>query len=104
MADGRIIPYVTAVDVICSIDRFDINIKLWGNLWTDLASLAEVFFVGTVAGLIEDVLYTTLNTGVPFALNSASKATDGYLPLSFIPGLVLDFETPLPFQVTDSNI
>ena len=104
LADGRIVPYVTAVDIICGINRFDINIKLWGNLWTDLASLAEVFFVGTVAGLIEDVLYATLNTGVPLFFNSFTKATDGYLPLAIIPNWIMDWETPLPFEVTTSNI
>lgn len=97
-------PHVTAVDIICGVDRFDINIKLWGNLWTDLASLAEVFFVGTVAGLIEDVLYTTLNTGVPLFLNSISRTTEGYLPLAVVPNWILDWETPLPFEVTSSNI
>jgi hypothetical protein len=104
LADGRVVPYVTAVDIICSINRFDINIKLWGNLWTDLASLAEVFFVGTVAGLIEDVLYASLNTGVPLAFNTFAKATDGYLPLAIVPNWILDWETPLPFEVTTSNI
>lgn len=104
LADGRIVPYVTAVDIICGVDRFDINIKLWGNLWTDLASLAEVFFVGTVAGLIEDVLYATLNTGVPLVFNSFTKASDGYLPLAIVPNWILDWETPLPFEVTTSNI
>lgn len=58
---GRVVPYVKAVDVVCSINRFDIDIKLFGNLLTDFASLFEVFFVGTVAGLIEDTLVITLN-------------------------------------------
>jgi len=29
-------------------------------MWTDLASAAEVFFVGTVAGLLEDAIKSTL--------------------------------------------
>ena len=61
--DGRIVPFVTSVDVKCNINRFDINIKMHGNILTDLASLFEVFFVGTVAGLIEESIVLTLNTG-----------------------------------------
>jgi len=40
-SDGRVIPYVTAVDVKCNINRFDINIKLWGDFITDFASIFE---------------------------------------------------------------
>lgn len=97
-------PKVDAVDILCHIDRFDVNIKLWGNIWTDLASLAEVFFVGTVAGLLEETLYATLNTGVPLAFNTFTKKTDGYLPLGLNNNWVLDWETPLPFEVTSENI
>ena len=53
LTSGHVVPYVTAVDVKCNINRFDINIKLWGNYITEIASIAEVFFVGTVAGLLE---------------------------------------------------
>ena len=69
LPNGNIVPYVTAVDVKCNINRFDINIKLWGNLITDLASIAEVFFVGTVAGLLETGIQTTLSTVIPNAFN-----------------------------------
>jgi hypothetical protein len=103
LTDGRIVPKVDSVDIACHIDRFDVNIKLWGNIWTDLASLAEVFFVGTVAGLLEETLYATLNTGVPLAFNTFTKKTDGYLPLG-LPNWILDWETPLPFEVTSENI
>ena len=65
LRDGRVIPYVTAVDVKCNINRFDINIKLCGDFITDVASLFEVFFVGTVAGLIEDTIKLTLEKGIP---------------------------------------
>jgi len=61
LPDGRSIPYISAIDVKTEVDRFDINIKLFGNIWTDLASAFEVFFVGTVAGLIEDTITLTLD-------------------------------------------
>jgi hypothetical protein len=55
-ADGRRLPYITGVDINTAINRFDINIQIWGNIWSDLASLFEVFFVGTVADLIESAI------------------------------------------------
>ena len=69
LPNGNIVPFVTSVDVVCSINRFDINIKLWGNFWTDLASAAEVFFVGTVAGLLEDTISSTLSISIPKVIN-----------------------------------
>ena len=69
LPNGNIVPFVTSVDVVCSINRFDINIKLWGNFWTDLASAAEVFFVGTVAGLLEDTIKSTLSISIPKVIN-----------------------------------
>ena len=75
---------------------------MFGNIWTDLASLFEVFFVGTVAGMIEDTVIFTLNTGIPVVTNTIVAATDGYLPLSFIPNWVLDWETPESAIVTET--
>ena len=69
LPNGNIVPFVTSVDVVCSINRYDINIKLWGNFWTDLASAAEVFFVGTVAGLLEDTIKSTLSISIPKVIN-----------------------------------
>ena len=79
--NGNIVPYVESVDVKCNINRFDINIKLWGNLITDLASLAEVFFVGTVAGLLEDSIKTALNVAIPNLFNTAIGYSGGYFPM-----------------------
>ena len=73
-----------------------------GNLWTDLASLFEVFFVGTVAGLIEDTIVFTLETGIPVATNAVIDITDGYLLLPFIPNWVLDWETPESAIITET--
>jgi len=90
-SDGRVIPYVTAVDVKCNINRFDINIKLWGDFITDFASIFEVFFVGTVAGLIEDTIKLTLNQGIPLVTNTILKKSNGFLPLPVFPGWVVDY-------------
>ena len=69
LPNGNIVPFVTSVDVVCTINRYDINMKLWGNFWTDLASAAEVFFVGTVAGLLEDTIKSTLSISIPKVIN-----------------------------------
>jgi len=103
LADGRIVPFVTSVDVKCNINRFDINIKMWGNILTDLESLFEVFFVGTVANLIEESIVFTLNTGIPVVTNTIMAATDGYFLLPFIPNWVLDWETPESAIITDTQ-
>jgi hypothetical protein len=100
-SDGRVIPYVTAVDVKCNINRFDINIKLWGDFITDFASIFEVFFVGTVAGLIEDTIKLTLNQGIPLVTNTILKKSNGFLPLPIFPGWVVDYQTPAPILVSD---
>jgi hypothetical protein len=39
--------------VTTDIDRWDVNIKIWGNIWSDFASAFEVFFVGTVVDIID---------------------------------------------------
>lgn len=86
LPSGHVVPYVTAVDVKCNINRFDINIKLWGNYLTDLAALAEVFFVGTVAGLIEEQIVITLSDRVPAFFNFAIGHSNGYFPMPFFNG------------------
>jgi hypothetical protein len=70
LSTGHIVHLIESTDIKCDIDRFDINIKLFGNLVTDIGSLFEVFFVGTVAGLIEDTVYATLNKGIPLITNT----------------------------------
>jgi len=70
LKDGRMVPKIDTVDVKCNINRFDINIKMWGNIWTDLTSMFEVFFVGTVAGLIEETIQITLNQMIPLITNN----------------------------------
>lgn len=73
---------------------------MFGNIWTDLASMFEVFFVGTVAGMIEDTINFTLSTGIPVVTNTIITATDGYLPIPIVKNWVLDWETPEAAQIT----
>ena len=61
LRNGHFVPHIDTVDVVCDINRFDINIHLFGNLVTDIGSLFEVFFVGTVADVIEDTIRLTIN-------------------------------------------
>ena len=56
LESGQVVPHVTSADIKVQMNRFDIKIHLHGNLITDIGSLFEVFFVGTVAGDIEDQL------------------------------------------------
>jgi len=48
------VPAVDAVDVTVNINRNDINIKIWGNIWADFASAFEIFFKSTVVQEIQD--------------------------------------------------
>lgn len=52
LEDGRKVPNIDTVDLVVNIKRSDIKIHLFGNLLTDLGSLFEVFFKGTVVDLI----------------------------------------------------
>ena len=54
LADGNVVPAVDAVDVTVNINRNDINIKIWGNIWADFASAFEIFFKSTVVQEIQD--------------------------------------------------
>ena len=99
LPSGAQVLSVSSVDVVCNINRFDINIKLWGNFYTDLASLFEVFFVGTVAGLIEDTVRTALSVELPNLINYEIGKTNGIIPLG-IPDFKLDWQTPINPTVT----
>lgn len=82
------------MDLKVDIDRRDIKIHLFGNLLTDIGSLFEVFFKGTVVDLINKTVNFTLETGIPKATNAVLNLTDGYFPVPLIPNLVVDWETP----------
>lgn len=95
------VPLIEAVDVDLDIDRNDIKIHLHGNIWTDFASLFEVFFKGTIIGMIEDTAEAALNTGIPAIGNGIMTRLDGYFPVPLIPNWIVDWETPQSAIVTD---
>lgn len=103
LENNRRVPYITGVDIDVDINRFDINIQIYGNIWSDFASLFEVFFVGTVADLIDQAMTYGLQTGIPAVSNHYISASDGYLPIP-VPGTVnwtLDWETENRAEVTN---
>ena len=79
-------PAVSAVDVLVDINRNDINIQIWGNIWSDFAAAFEIFFKSTVVDLIQDTVRDTLSTTIPAALNSELATMNGNL---LIPGTQL---------------
>lgn len=60
LGNGRIVPMINSVDVTTDIDRWDVNIQIWGNIWADFASAFEVFFVGTVVDAIDSAIQLAL--------------------------------------------
>lgn len=103
LEDGRMVPYLKAVNVDMDIDRRDIDIHIHGNIWTDFASLFEVFFKGTVIGMIEDTAEAAMNTGIPLIGNGIMTKLDGYFPIPVFPNWVVDWETPQPAVITDTS-
>ena len=95
------VPLIEAVDVDMDIDRRDLDIHLHGNIWTDFASLFEIFFKGTVIGMIEDTAESAMNTGIPLIGNTLMTKLDGYFPVPMVPNWMVDWETPQPAVVTD---
>jgi hypothetical protein len=102
LADGRIVPYVSAQDVIVDINRNDIRIKITdGSVVADIVDLFIPFFKSVVVDMINDTVSYTLETGVPFVANTAIDKTDGFLPIPpFIKKWYLDWETPASAKVT----
>lgn len=103
LSDGRVVPAVEAVDVVVNIDRNDIDIKIWGNIWADFASMFEVFFKSTVVDIIRDGISTTLNTVVPQYLNAALASTDGMIEIPTFTDWDLDWETLQAAIVTETS-
>jgi len=90
------VPAFESVDVIVDIDRNDIKIHLGGGFITDIASLFEVFFKGTVVDLIRDSVTTALKTTLPqFATNYVAGTECYAKPFRSIDVMtaILDWET-----------
>ena len=81
-ADGRTVPTVTTWNVLVDIDRNDINIQIWGNFWSDLASAFEIFFKSYVVDEIRSTIKYMLEDGIPIASNSFFAKNDGFIKLT----------------------
>jgi len=101
--DGRFVPNLESVDVVADINRSDLKIHMFGNLLTDIGSLFEIFFKGTVCNLIEETITETLQTIFPEAVNAVIDYTDGFLPIPFVENWVFDWETPASAVVTETS-
>ena len=104
LPDGRVMPAVDAVDVLVDIDRNDIDIKIWGNIWADFAAAFEIFFKSTVVGLIQDGVETALSTTVPAVINAAFAGTDGMFAIPTENNWFLDWEMPIAAIVTETAL
>ena len=69
LADGRVVPAVEAVDVIVDINRNDLKFHIHGNIWTDMASVFEPLFKGTVLDIVTSTVTTALTTTAPTVAN-----------------------------------
>jgi len=90
------------VDVKTHVDRYDINIKIWGNFWADIASAFEVFFVGTVAGEIEDAITAGLTTTLPTVVNGFINKSEMLLHIPKVPNWYLDLATESKYLITET--
>jgi len=97
------VPLIKAVKINMDIDRRDIDIHIHGNIWSDFASLFEVFFKGTVIDMIEDTVEAGLNIGIPLVGNTLMTKLDGYFPVPFVPNWIVDWETPESAIITDTD-
>lgn len=104
LPDGRVVPKINGVDITTDVDRWDVNIKIYGNIWADFAAAFEVFFVGTVVDAIDTALYSALAVGIPTFSSEAIAHNDGYLPAPVFDNWIFDWETRDPFQITDTYL
>lgn len=88
------------MDVKTNIDRFDVDIKIWGNIWSDFASAFEVFFVGTVVDEIESAIQTGLNVTLPTVVNGIINKSEALVPVPTIPNWMMDLESETRYLVT----
>ena len=96
---GKVVPAVNSVDVIVDINRNDINIHIHGNIWSDFASMFEIFFKSTVVQGIQDAVATVLTTTVPDSLNSFIATQGGESMI--LTDWYLDWQTPVAAIVTE---
>lgn len=104
LPSGHVVPYVTGADVYTHINRFDIVVKLQGNYITEIGEIAQIFFQGTIADLLEKEIINALNVTVPGAFNKAIAFSNGYFPMPVFKNWVVDWQTPEAATVTDTYI
>lgn len=80
--DGRMVPAITTWNVLVDIDRNDINIQIWGNFWSTLASAFEIFFKSTVVDEIKSTMNYILADAIPLYSNAFLKKNDGFIKLT----------------------
>jgi hypothetical protein len=92
--------------VTVNINKSDIKLHIGGGVWTDLASLFEVFFKGTVVDAIRDNITSVLSTTLPDIANKALEKNDGFLTFPWNTYFVtFDWESPSPaVNVTDTYL
>jgi hypothetical protein len=93
LADGRVVPAISSYDVLVDIDRNDINIQIWGNIWADFAAAFEVFFKSEVVHAIQDSMNFVLTDGVPEAVNHSFALYEAISSLP-VPNWDMDWMTP----------
>lgn len=103
LSDGKVMPYISAVDVDLDINRFDIHIAIWGNIWADLAGAFATVFQGIVCDILEGTAEDALR-GIPDILNSALATTTGMSPIPGFPLWFVDYSTPEAAIVTDTSL
>lgn len=93
-SDGRIVPAIESFNVLVDIDRDDINIQIWGNIWSDFAAMFEIFFKSEVVQAIQDSINFILTDGIPLAANTYFKHNDGFIQIPYMPTWEVDWMTP----------
>jgi len=102
LPDGRIVPSINSVDVLADINRNDISIEIWGNIWSTFASAFEIFFKGAVVDLIQEAITAGLQQGIPYAADKFFSSSEAQTET--INGWMLDWATPEPAIVTDTAL
>jgi len=104
LPDGRTVPAVQSFNVLVDINRDDIDIKIWGNIWADMAAACEIFFKSTVVHAIQDTVTFILMDGIPDAINYGFAITDAQSNLYMHPTWMLDWMTPTKAIVAPDSL
>jgi len=81
------------VDVNTKIDRFDIDLKLWGDALVEVASALEFFYVGIVTNEIEKQIENALKVTLPSIVDGMIEKSEGVLPIPIVPNWMVNLES-----------